>query len=99
MKNLKKYLICLDTNREPEILLELNDESYIITKYNNKITFGRSNSSKIFEFKNLEQLYISKIDNICLREDWNKIEDILIDLTFSVLEDKEELEKIYEIKL
>lgn len=89
----------LDTNREPEILLELNDESYIIIKHNNKITFGRSNSSKIFEFKNLEQLYISKIDNICLREDWNKIEDILIDLTFSVLEDKDELEKIYNLKL
>ena len=89
----------LDTDREPEISLELNNESYIIIKHNNKVTFGKSNNSKIFEFMNLEKLYISKIDNICLKEDWNKIEDILIDLTFSVLEDKEELEKIYEIKL
>lgn len=53
----------------------------------------------ISKFKNLNELYNAQIDKICLKRDWNQISDILIDLAFSVIDDKEEINSIYEVKL
>lgn len=84
----KEIFDSLDASRELEILLEFKNESYIIVKHNNKISFGRCNSDKIYEFNDLDHLWSSDVDGFKLRDNWNRIEDILLDLTFSIIEDK-----------
>jgi len=69
-------------------LLETKNDSYIIAKHNNKITFGRCNSDIIYEFKDLDHLWSSDVGGFKLRDNWNTIEDILLDLTFSIIEDE-----------
>ena len=53
----------------------------------------------MYKFSNIDELYNATIENMCLKRDWNKIADILIDLTFSIIEDKDEIKKIYNVDL
>lgn len=99
----KKLYNCLEEQRQPEIGIYFKDnkDDYMIIKYSDYLTFGRfgCNKDEIYRFNNIDELYNSTIENICLKEDWNKISDILIDLTFSVTENKDELNKQYHIDL
>lgn len=96
----KELFNLLDSSRGPEIevYFEDTDDVYMIVKHNDYIDFGRCDS-KIRKFSNLDELYIEEVDGVCLKRDWNKINDILIDSAFSVVDDKEKLEKWYGVQL
>lgn len=99
----KELFNCLDSDRQPEIGIYFNNgmDDYIIIKFKDYLTIGRFNCAKdkVYKFKNIDELYNARIENTCLKEDWNKIEDILIDLTFSVVDNKDELNKWYNVNL
>lgn len=101
----KELFDLLDSNRSPEIEIyfENTDDVYMIVKHNDYVDFGKCglyvSSNENRNFANLDELYNSEVDRICLKRDWNKVSDILIDLAFSVVDDKEELEKMYGVEL
>ena len=98
----KKLFNQLDSNREPEIEIYVNDSDYLLIKFENHITYGKwelESTNEIYTFNNLDELYEANIEGICLKNDWDKVEDILIDLTFSVIDNKEELSKWYKVDL
>ena len=98
-KKFKELFDSLDSNRHPEIEFFLKNykESYIMTKFENYISFGNSIMGT-FEFKTLDELYNFNINGICLKNEWNKIDDIYIDMTFSI-KDKNEIRRQYGIEL
>lgn len=92
----------LDSNRKPEIEIYVDGVDYILIKFENYITYGKwdlESTSEIYTFDNIDELYEADIDGICLKDNWEKVEDILIDLTFSVIDNKEELSKWYKVDL
>lgn len=101
----KELFDSLDSNRHPEIELYFKntDDVYMLVKHDDYVDFGKcgisTKKNTISKFKNLDELYNAKIGKICLKRDWNQISDILIDLAFSVIDDKEEINSIYEVKL
>lgn len=99
-KKFKELFEVLDSNRGPEIEITFKNrkDSYVLIKFNEKITFG--NSEQVFDYKDIDELYNSKtVDSIILKEEWNNIEDILIDMTFSVKEDKVKIKEIYGVEI
>lgn len=99
-KKFKELFEVLDLNRGPEIEITFKNrkDSYALIKFNEKITFG--NSDKVLDYKDIDELYNSKtVDNIILKEEWDDIEDILIDMTFSINEDKEKIKEIYGVEI
>lgn len=99
-KKFKELFEVLDSNKSPEIEITFKNRrgSYVLIKFNGKISFG--NSEKAIDYKELEELYNSKtLDNIILKEEWNNIADILIDMTFSVKDDKAKIKEIYGIEV
>jgi len=101
----KELFDLLDSDRTPEIEIyfENTDDVYMIVKHNDYVDFGKCglyvSSNENRNFANLDELYNSEVDGIFLKRDWNKVSDILIDLAFSVVDDKEELEKVYGVEL
>lgn len=96
----------IDSNREPEIEFYFKNRknTYMIIKYNDYVTFQRcgikAEQSGEIKFKSLDELCNSQtIDNIILINEWNNIEDILFDCTFSVVDDKEEIFNLYGVEL
>lgn len=96
----------IDSNREPEIefYFKGRKNTYMIIKYNDYITFQRCGTkeeqSGELKFESLDVLYNSRtIDNIILKEEWDKIEDILFDCTFSVVDDKENILNLYGVEI
>lgn len=93
----------IDSNREPEIEIYFKNRknTYMIIKYEGFITFakcGTNGQSKVCEYNSLEELYNTKtIDNIILKNEWNNIEDIIFDCTFSIITDKEDIYEVYRI--
>lgn len=90
----------LDSNRKPEIeiIFKNRKDNYVLIKFNNKVTFG--NSEKAIDYKDLDEMYNSKtVDEIILKNEWNNIEDILIDMTFSIKEDKSKIKEVYGIEI
>ena len=47
------------------------------------------NTNEVYEFKDLNHLWSSDVNGFKLRDNWDRIEDILLDLTFSVKERKQ----------
>ena len=90
-------------NGEPEISIYFvdNKNQYMIIKYNNYITFQRcgiNDGSGEIKYNNLRELYNTKtVDNICLKEDWNKINDIIIDESLSLKDDLDYIKEIYDL--
>ena len=88
---------------EPEISIYFvdNNNQYMIIKYNNYITFQRcgiDDGSGEIKYNNLQELFNAKtIDNICLKDDWNKINDIIIDEGLSIKDDLDYIKKIYDL--
>lgn len=95
----------IDTNSEPEIELFFNnrDNTYMIIKYNDFITFqrcGKDEQSGEIKFSTLDELYKTKtIDNIVLKDEWDNISDIIFEASFSVIEDKEDILDLYGVEL
>lgn len=77
-------------NGEPEIAIYFKNRphEYMLIKYVDHVTFQRCGDEKAsgeIEFLSLDELYNSRtIDDICLKDDWDKIEDILIDEYLSI---------------
>lgn len=82
---------------EPEFELYFNDrkDTYWIIKYSDYVTYQKSgfNSNEI-KYDNLDELY-----NVNLKDSWQNITDIVIDTTFSIKDDKEDIEDTYNVKL
>lgn len=91
----------LNNSRHPEIEIIVSGNSYILIKFENYITYGKNfaSTNEIYKFNDLDELYNANINEICLKDNWDKIEDILIDLTFSVIDNKEDLNKWYHVDL
>lgn len=98
----KELFEAIDSKYEAEMRLVFKDknEEYMIIKYRDYISFqrcGGQNGSGEIRFKDLDMLYNTRtIDNILLKEDWDKIDDIIFDDMYSVLQDLEELKGNFE---
>lgn len=75
---------------EPEFSIYFGnrDEEYMIIKYAERVSFQRcgvyNGSGEIF-FDTLDSLFISNtIDEICLKEDWKNITDIIVNYTYQL---------------
>lgn len=96
----------IDSNREPEIEFYFKNRknTYMIIKYNDYVTFQKCGMKEEqigeIEFESLDELCSSQtIDNIILINEWNNIEDILFDCTFSVVDDKEDIFNLYGVEI
>ena len=103
-ENFKKLFNVLNNEPEIEVYFKNSKNTYMIIKYKDYITFQRcgikEKQSGEIKFTNIDELYNSKtIDNIFLKQDWSNVKDILINSTFSVVDDKEDIKKIYGIDL
>ena len=94
-KKFKELFNNLKHETEIEIYFK-NNEKYMIIKYDNYLTFGKENGikEKIKKYSSIDKLY-----NSFLNEKWNEITDILIDTTFSVIYNKQEIKDYYDIDL
>ncbi|MGN1268867.1 MAG: hypothetical protein ACI4U0_05150 [Candidatus Aphodocola sp.] len=93
----KKIFDVLDEKRNPEIEIYFKDnDSYILIKFESYLTYSKMSGTKedVLKFNNLNDLYESNLKSV-----WNEISDILIDMTFSVVSQKEEILKNYNLKL
>ncbi len=88
---------------EFEIYFKNTDDTYMIIKYKEYVTFQKCFDEQDrgeVKYKSLDELYNSiLIDKISLKNNWNNISDIVIDSTFSVTNDKEEIKRVYDIDL
>lgn len=96
----------IDSHREPEIEFYFKNRknTYMIIKYDGYITFQRCGTeeeqSGEIRFESLDVLYNSRtLDNIVLKDEWINIENILFDSTFSVVNDMDEILKLYGIEI
>lgn len=93
----KNLFYSLNDGIKIEIYFKNKKDSYILVKHSNHVSFGKNN---VVTFSSLDELYNAKtVDNIFLKKDWNNIEDILIDKQYSVVTEKEEIEKYYGFDL
>lgn len=93
----KKIFDVLDEKCNPEIEIYFKDnDSYILIKFESYLTYSKMSGTKedVLKFNNLNDLYESNLKSV-----WNEISDILIDMTFSVVSQKEEILKNYNLKL
>ena len=99
----KKLLYAISGESEFEIYFYNNDDTYMIIKYNNFVTFQKCSDEQDrgeIKYTTLDELYNSILmDEICLKNDWNNIKDIIIDATFSVVYDKDEIKNVYNVDL
>ncbi len=96
----------IDANREPEIEFYFKNRksTYMIIKYNDYVTFQRCGTkeeqSGEIKYKSLDELCNNQtIDDIILINEWDSIEDILFDCTFSVVDDKEDIFNLYGVEI
>lgn len=104
-RKFKEIFEAIDSYNEPEIELYFKDKNnhYMIIKYSDYITFQRcgvkEKLSKEIKFKSLDELYNAKtIDDICLKSEWENIEDIIFDGLFSIIDDQETIINFYRVK-
>lgn len=86
----KKIFNKLEIGSEIEIYFN-NDEQYTMVKKDKIITFGKNESGLINDYNNLEET--------SLKNEWNNINDVVINFAFSVVYDKNKITEIYGIKL
>lgn len=86
----KKIFNELEIGSEIEIYFG-NDEQYMMVKMDKTFTLGNSNGGVINEYNDLEET--------SLKNEWNNINDIIINFAFSVVDDKKKIAEIYGVKL
>ena len=86
---------------EIELIFDNTNETYMIVKYEDYVTFARcGEESEEISFKSFDELASTRtIDSLLLKEDWGRIKDFIIDGSFSYLEDKKAIEERFELKL
>lgn len=88
---------------EPEITIYFNDNenNYKIIKYDGYVTFqkcGIVDGSSEIKYNNLRELFETKtIDDICLQDKWNEINDIIIDESLSLKDDLDYIKQVYKL--
>ena len=80
----------IDNGKEIEVILN-NNESLLIVKHDNYLTYGYFSDSNVIKYKDL--------DDCPLKSKWNNIKDITIDFAFSLINDKDDILKVYNFKL
>ena len=99
----KKIFNIITGEPEFEIYFKNRDDTYMIIKYNDYVTFQKCFDEQDRgeqKYKTIDDLYNSiLLDEINLKNDWNSINDILIDSSFSIVDDKDEIKRIYNINL
>lgn len=86
---------------EPEFEFHFSNtkDTYWLIKYADYVTFQKSYSNEK-KYKNLDELYNATLDdNINLKRDWENITDIVIESLYSVVNDKDDIEFAYKVKL
>lgn len=68
-----------------------NDEQYMIVKKDKTFAFEKNNGGVINEYNSFVET--------SLKNKWNDINDIIINFAFSVVDDKDKLQEIYDINL
>ena len=96
----------LNASNEPEIEFSFKNKKnkYMIIKYVSHITFQRCGAleeqSGEVKFSSLEELLSTKtIDDIVFIDEWDNIEDIIINCTLSVVDDKKDIFDAYGVEL
>lgn len=101
-ESFKKIFYKIPGEHEFEVSLNNTDDTYMIIKYPNDISFQKccdKEHRKEIVCRTLDELYNSILyDDICLKRDWNNISDITIDAAWSVIDDIEEIKRIFNIK-
>ena len=99
----KRLFDAIPGEPEFELYFDHTESTYMIIKYDNRVTFqrcGYMTRSGEVEYNSLTDLYAANlIDGISLQEDWDHITDIVIDATFSVLSDIEDLLSSYNLEV
>ena len=87
----KEFFYKLENGKE--LALDFyNGDTYLLVKHNDYISYGiHSPNSEIITCKDLDELP--------LKDKWDNIKDITIDFAFSLVNDKEDIIKIYGFKL
>ncbi len=84
-------------NGEPEYELYFKNRpaTYMIIRYDDRVTFQRcgfEDGSGEIPFNNLDELYNSKtVDGVCLKDEWCDIEEILLNSTYDLYHDMDEI--------
>lgn len=99
----KKLYESIQGEVEFEVCFNNTTDTYMIIKYPNDVSFqkccDKEHRGEII-CRSLDELYgLILHDNICLKRDWNNISDIIIDATWSVVDDKNEIKRIFNIVL
>lgn len=101
MISFETFLKCFDLLNccEIELIFDNTNETYMIVKYEDYVTFARcGEESEEISFKSFGELASTKIiDDLLLKEDWKHVDDFIIDGCFSYLEDKKEIEDHYAL--
>lgn len=98
----KKIYESIPGEHEFELCFNNTNDTYMIIKYLNDVSFqkccDKEHRGEII-CHSLYELYNSILhDDICLKRDWNNINDIIIDAAWSVIDNIEEIERIFNIK-
>ena len=99
----KKLYESIPGEPEFEVCFNNTTDTYMIIKYPNEVSFqkccDKEHRGEII-CRSLDELYSSILhDRICLKKDWNDISDIIIDATWSIVDDKNEIKRIFNISL
>lgn len=101
-ESFKKIYESIPGEPEFELCFKNTNDTYMIIKYPDDISFQKccdKEHRKEIICSSLDELYNSILyDDICLKRDWNNINDIIIDAAWSVIDDIEEIERIFNIK-
>ncbi len=103
-EDFKKIYNAIPGEPEFELYFKNTNNTYMIIKYKEAVTFQRCGTmeekSDEIKYATLDELYNAKlIDGIMLKRDWNLITEIVIDETFNVLLDMENIKEIYDIEI
>ncbi len=101
-KNFKKIFEAVSGEPEFEFYFLHNDATYMIIKYDREVTFQRcgcSSGSGEISYRSLDELFqASLLDGIHLEEDWKDVELIVVNSTYRIPDDLDELLSDYSIE-
>lgn len=90
----------LSENEEMKIFFKNRKYEYMIIKYKDYVTFQRCGEHKEIKYNSLEEFINNKmIDDIVFIDEFDNIKDILINNTFSIINDKDNICDLYSINI
>lgn len=101
-KEFKKIFEAVPGEPEFEFSFYHNDRTYMIIKYDLGVTFqrcGYTSGSGEIHFDTLDELYqADQIDGLNLKQDWDSIELIVMDSSYRIPHDLDDLLSDYNIE-